>query len=307
MPVTVVLAAAALAGSIVLLVWSLTRSRPARVTGGQSGSSPAATVDLRTEVLRHSAHQRARPAMSGLVATVRRCTPKGVVDNLDRSLTLCGRPAGWSIGRVLVGKLMLGVTALLWGLLLFADELTVTTLATVGVMTALGYFAPDLMLKSRGAERQKLIDRELPNVLDQVTIAVEAGLGFEAALARTAHAGAGPLSSELTRTLQEIQFGVARGQAMRNMAARVDSPDLRHFVTAIVQAESYGISVADILRTQAAEQRMKRRQRAEEHAMKVPVKMVLPLIVCILPALFVVILGPAVVQISRTMFSNGGL
>jgi len=189
---------------------------------------------------------------------------------------------------------------------MFGGRLTVPILLLWVALIASGYFAPDLILHSRGQERQKRIDLELPNVLDQVTIAVEAGLGFEAALARTTRVGSGPLAAELTRTLQEIQFGTARGQAMRHLADRVDSPEVRHFVTAIVQAESYGISVADILRTQAAEQRLKRRQRAEEHAMKVPVKMVIPLILCILPALFVVVLGPAIVQISRTMFSGNG-
>jgi len=307
MPVTVVLAAAAVAGSIVLLVWSLTRSRILVRGGGRSPLTfDGRTVDLRTAVLSRSAQERARPVMEAMGATARRLTPHGWIESLDRRLTLCGRPPAWTIGRILGAKLVLGVGVFVWGFLTFVGSFTMPIFAMWVGMIALGYFAPDLILHSRGTERQKLIDLELPNVLDQVTIAVEAGLGFEAALARTTQAGSGPLSKEFARMLQEIQLGTPRAQAMRNLANRIDSPDLRHFVTAIVQAENYGISIADILRTQAAEQRMKRRQRAEEQAMKVPVKMVLPLILCILPALFVVILGPAVIQISRTMFSGNG-
>jgi tight adherence protein C len=139
-----------------------------------------------------------------------------------------------------------------------------------------------------------------------MTIAVEAGLGFETAMARAGRTGTGPLAEEIVRTLQEIQIGVPRSKAMRNLADRTEQDDLRHFVLAVVQAESYGIPVADVLKTQAAEQRLKRRQSAEERAMKIPVKIIFPLILCILPTLFIVILGPAVIQISRTLFGEGG-
>jgi tight adherence protein C len=172
--------------------------------------------------------------------------------------------------------------------------------------TTLAYFTPDLLVHSRGQERQESIGKALPDTLDQMTIAVEAGLGFETAMARAGRTGTGPLADELVRTLQEVQLGVPRSKAMRNLADRTDQSDLRHFVLAVIQAESYGIPIADVLRTQAAEQRVKRRQRAEEQAMKIPVKIIFPLILCILPTLFIVILGPAAIQVSRSLFGSGG-
>ena len=130
-----------------------------------------------------------------------------------------------------------------------------------------------------------------------IAIAVEAGLGFDAAMARAGRNGTGPLAQELIRTLQEIQVGQLRRTAYESLALRTDVPDLRRFVRAIIQADAYGISVADVLRTQAAEMRMKRRQRAEEKAMQIPVKVIFPLMLCILPVLFIVLLGPAVMDI----------
>jgi tight adherence protein C len=116
----------------------------------------------------------------------------------------------------------------------------------------------------------------------------------------------GPLAAELVRTMQDVQVGVPRTKALRNLADRSECPDLRHFVLAIIQAENYGIPVADVPRTQAAEQRVKRRQRAEESAMKIPVKIVFPLILCILPTLMIVVIGPAVIRIIDSFFGGNG-
>nr|WP_269449842.1 type II secretion system F family protein [Auraticoccus cholistanensis] len=130
-----------------------------------------------------------------------------------------------------------------------------------------------------------------------MTIAVEAGLGFESAMARAGRNGRGPLAEELVRTLQDVQMGLSRREAYAALAARTDTPDLRRFIRAVVQADAYGISIADVLRTQAAEMRLKRRQRAEEKAMQIPVKVIFPLMLCILPVLFIVLLGPAAMDI----------
>jgi tight adherence protein C len=176
-----------------------------------------------------------------------------------------------------------------------------------GLMTGLlvglfGYSLPDLLLWSRGRERQDLIQKELPDTMDQLTISVEAGLGFDAALARVSTAGQGPLAEELRRLLGEIKVGVPRREALRHLLDRTEVQELRHFVLALQQAEEYGLPVARVLRVQAAELRIKRRQRAEEQAMKVPVKIVFPLVLCIFPSLFVVLLGPAVIRVMRTLF-----
>jgi tight adherence protein C len=174
------------------------------------------------------------------------------------------------------------------------------------VVTAVAYFTPELLLYSRGKERQKLIQLELPDTLDQMTIAVEAGLGFESAMARAAKNGKGQLAQELVRTLQDIQVGQSRRDAYLAMADRTTVTDLRRFIRAVVQADVYGTALGDVLRTQAHQMRLKRRQRAEEKAMKIPVKVIFPLILCILPVLFIVLLGPAVMDIMDA-FSGGGL
>jgi tight adherence protein C len=307
MPVPVILAAAAVAASLPLLWWALAANRTATSVDRELLLGRNGPTDLRAAALQHSASERAlKPLAYSLVGLARRLTPIAWIESLDRRLMLAGRPVAWPIERVLVAKIVLAVAAFLLGFVTFADKRTVMWLLIWGGMTALAYFAPDLLLFSRGQERRDAIQKALPDTLDQMTIAVEAGLGFETAMARAGRTGTGPLAQELVRTLQEVQIGVPRSKAMRNLADRTEQDDLRHFVLAVVQAENYGIPVADVLKTQAAEQRLKRRQRAEEKAMKIPVKIIFPLILCILPTLFIVILGPAVIQISRTLFGEGG-
>jgi len=165
----------------------------------------------------------------------------------------------------------------------------------------LGYLAPDVILYGRGADRQQQILRELPDTLDQLTISVEAGLGFDAALQRVAASGTGPLAEELTRVLSEIKVGVPRGESLKKLLTRTSVHELRHFILALQQAEQFGLPVARVLRIQSGELRMKRRQRAEEAAMKIPVKIVFPLVVCIFPSLFVVLLGPAMIRVARVL------
>jgi len=306
MPYLVYVAAAAVALSVPLLWWSVAGARTGKTVDRSVLLGAAGSDDLRTAVLQQSGAVRARPIAGSLARFARRLTPIGWYEQLDHRIMLAGRPAAWTMERVLVAKLLLGASALGLGFLFFAENRTLLWLLVWGGMTALAYFAPDLLLFSRGQERREAIGKALPDTLDQMTIAVEAGLGFEAAMARTARTGQGPLADELVRTLQEVQVGVPRAKALRNLADRTEQADLRHFVLAVVQAENYGIPVADVLRTQAAEQRVKRRQRAEERAMKIPVKVIFPLILCILPTLFIVILGPAVIQMSRTLFGEGG-
>jgi tight adherence protein C len=165
----------------------------------------------------------------------------------------------------------------------------------------IGWFAPDGLLGGRADRRQKAIRQALPDTLDQVTISVEAGLGFEAALARTARSGEGPLAEELLRTLQDVQAGMSRAEAMKRLVDRTDVDELRHFVLAIVQAESYGVPIAQVLRVQSHELRVKRRQQAEERAQKLPVKILFPVVLCILPTMFIVLLGPAAIRVANTL------
>ena len=158
-------------------------------------------------------------------------------------------------------------------------------------------FSPDLLVRNRAQKRREAIRLELPVALDHMLISVQAGLGFEAAMGRAGTSGKGPMAEELIRTLQDIQVGRSRKDAYLAMAERVDVPDVRSFIRAVVQADAYGVAIAGVLKAQAGDMRIKRKQRAEEHAMKMPVKMLFPLIFFILPTLFIVVLGPTVMSI----------
>lgn len=307
MTAQVLLGALCVLAAVPLLWWGgmggRSGSHTAAVAGLRLGAPPV--TDLREIQLSGSATDRAvRPAVQALARRARRITPAAFVDRLERRIVLAGQPPGWPLERVLAAKLLLGVAGLLLGLLVLSGGMTGIRAVFAAGVTALAYFAPDLLLYSRGSERQSVIQRELPDTMDQIMISVEAGLGFEAALARAGSTGNGPLAEELTRTLQDVRIGVARREALTDLAERTDVPEVRHFVMAVRQAESYGLPIAGVLRVQAAELRQKRSQRAEEHAMKVPVKVLFPLMFCILPALFVVVIGPAVVSISQTGFGG---
>jgi len=231
---------------------------------------------------------------SGSSAFLRIITPDAEARRARRLLEVAGYPSGLTLTRVLWGKLVLAGAVAVVGLALLAGGSgpLVWLLAPLAVIGA--YRLPEAILWSRGQERQKTITHELPDVLDQMTIAVAAGLGFEAALSRAAANGKGPLAEELSRTLHDVAVGRSRRDAYNALVSRTDVPDLKRFVAAVNQADAYGIAIADVLKLQAAEMRVKRRQRAEEQAMKVPVKVNFPLMLCFLPALLITVVGPAV-------------
>ncbi|MEW1805649.1 type II secretion system F family protein [Pseudarthrobacter sp. NPDC080039] len=228
-----------------------------------------------------------------------RVTPKGYVAWLDKLLARAGRPAQLPLPRLLIAKPALALLVAVLGILIVSKNPTPSAYLFVVLAAILAYFVPDILVHGRGVERQKAIELELPNTLDQMLISVEAGLGFEIAMARAAQNGKGPLAFELMRTLQDMQVGRSRRDAYLGLASRTDVPDLRAFVRAVVQADIYGIAIANVLRTQAKQMRVKRRQRAEEKAMKLPIKVLFPLMFCILPALFIVIMGPAVINVMK--------
>ncbi len=165
----------------------------------------------------------------------------------------------------------------------------------------LGIAGPDQLLNRRAEERVRAIESDLPDIIDLLVISIEAGLGFEAALDRVVRHVPGPLSDEFSRMLQETRVGVSRYEAMRNLAARTDVDDLNSFVLAMNQADTFGVSIGRMLRVQAEEMRNRRRFRAQERAFGAPVKMVFPLALCILPAIFVVLLVPALINVLQNL------
>ena len=251
----------------------------------------------------HRAEVEKKPN-SGLVERIGyRLTPAGYVHKLDRLLALAGRPASMPLGRLLAAKPALGLIGGLLGLYISSIG-TTPIMKLVGIFVLfLGYFIPDLMLYSKGQERQKAMQLELANTLDQMLISVEAGLGFEGAMSRAGENGKGPLAEELVRTLQDMQVGRSRRESYLALAERTNIPELRSFVQAVVQADTYGIAISRVLRVQAKVMRVKRRQRAEEKAMKLPVMILFPLLFFIFPVLFIAILGPAVINTIET-FAN---
>lgn len=235
-----------------------------------------------------------------LYRTGERLTPAAYAKKLDRLLALAGRPTTMPLNRLLAAKPALGLLGAVLAFVMMRANPTSAMLLLGLFLTLLGYFIPDLMLYSKGQERQQAIQLELANTLDQMLISVEAGLGFEAAMARAGANGKGPLAEELVRTLQDMQVGRSRRESYLALAERTNVPELRSFVKAIVQADAYGIALSGVLRTQAKVMRVKRRQRAEEKAMKLPVKVLFPLMFFIFPVLFIAILGPAVINAFAT-------
>lgn len=227
----------------------------------------------------------------------KRLTPGGYAAKLDRWLALAGRPESMPLDKLIVAKPLLALAGALLGIMLISKSPTPQNIGVGLFITALLYFVPDLLIYNKGVKRQQIIELELPNTLDQMLISVEAGLGFEAAMARAGAYGDGPLALELRRTLQDMQVGRPRQESYESLAARSSVQDLKSFVRAVIQADKYGIGIASVLRVQAKQARVKRRQRAEEKAMKLPVKVLFPLLVFIFPVLFIVLLGPAVINI----------
>jgi tight adherence protein C len=231
----------------------------------------------------------------------RRLTPVGYVDGIRRKLTLAGRFSPETLDRFLAMRVVSLALIPVWAILVFGllplsggSRLAIFALLTLGSI-----LGPDAVLNRRVAERQHEIQVRLPDILDLLTISVEAGLGFEQALDRTVAAVPGPLSEEFARMLGEVRAGASRADAMRAMDERIDVPEVRSFVLAILQADTFGVSIGRVLRAQADEMRIKRRQLAQEQALKAPVKMLFPMVFCIFPALFVVVIGPAVINISK--------
>lgn len=226
-----------------------------------------------------------------------------ITDQYRRKLLEAGQPRNMDLDGLIALKVIAAVAAAIIALalgLLLSLSLG-RALILVMILVAVGFFGPDAWLSRLIAARKKEMSLALPDILDMLTISVEAGLGFDAALTKVVKNFHGALSQEFFRFLQETQLGRSRRDAWRNLAERTNIAEVNSFVLAVLQADVFGVSIAKVLRVQSEEMRTKRRQRAEEIAMKAPVKVVFPLVLCIFPALIIVILGPAGIRIVQAL------
>lgn len=274
------------------------------VFGGTTSTHRQVITNLRRDEEKDRSKTRDEHELSPLDQVIQRQTPPVIIRQMSKLWASAGRPENWPVERLLATKYLLGLVGAVAAIGAVAVNPTTTgVLLGIGVAVLL-FFLPELRLYSRSLERREAIALQLPDILDQMSIAVKAGLGFDAAMARVARTGRGELPEELVRTMQDIQVGQSRRAAYADLSERTGVDSLHQFTRSIIQAEAYGIALSDVLETQADELRMERRQNAERRAMEIPVKVVFPLILFILPAIFIVVMGPGAIQIMESFGVN---
>jgi len=245
------------------------------------------------------------PLARALGAFAVRFTPQNALQSTAKRLELAGNPRGiepatfWALRIILAVGLGGVILLLMWRTGM--DWSLGRKLLIVAIMVAVGFFLPEMMLSSRIARRQKEVVKSLPDALDLLTICVEAGLGFDGAMAKVHEKWENELSLAFGRVIREIQLGKLRREALRDMANRIGVPEMTSFVAAVIQSEQLGVSMARVLRIQADQMRIRRRQRAEEEAHKAPIKMLIPMALLIFPSICIVLMTPAFL---RLMFSG---
>ena len=304
MPLPIVLAAIA-AIAVLLIFLGLAGSGPvdpvqARLT--QLGSMQAKNLE-ELELQAPFLERTLRPASQRLSAIVQRITSPAQANRTERKLAMAGNPGGMRTNEFLglkavVAIITFAVVLLLLGVL--SGRITEGLIFGV-LLGVLGFFAPEFWLNRRIRARKKAILLAIPDTLDLLTISVRAGLGFDAALGKVVEKEVGPLADEFRRALAEIRVGKSRREALRDIVPRTEVPALTNFIGAIIQAEQLGVSISKVLQVQSEQLRIERRQRAEEMAAKAPIKMLFPLVGCIFPSLFIVILGPAIILLMTNL------
>lgn len=298
------IAVALLGGGVAIAIWAIaTQAHDKSVVRDSLRALDDYEVEsIRDQDLLNPLAERAlMPVLGALTRLGRRFTPVGYVDGVRHKFVLSGRPSSSEIDRFLAVRV---VTVVFVPISFYVNQilnpLGQTGITQLGLTLLIGIAllaGPDARLNRAVADRQKGILRGLPDIIDLLVISVEAGLGFEQALQRTVISVPGSLSDEFARMLGEVRAGSTRSEAMRAMDARIEVPEIRSFVLAILQADTFGVSIGRVLRGQAEEMRIKRRQLAQEKAQKAPVKMLIPMVFCVFPALFTVVLGPAMIRI----------
>lgn len=269
------------------------------------GRDQATQVARAGELAKPLAQRTIGPLFIRLSVFFRRFTPGGYLEKKQHQLVLAGNPAALDAPAFTVIKVLGTAVGIVLGFFLVnfgADALQRIALFVLPI--TLGFFGPDAWLHRKIGERRQSMLRALPDILDLLVISVEAGLGLDSAMSRVVATVHGPLSEEFFRMLQETRVGVSRREAMRHLMERTDLEELRSFLLAMIQAEAFGVTISRVLRVQADEMRVRRRQRAQEKAFAAPVKLVFPLVFCIFPSLFIVLLGPAAIQISENFINR---
>lgn len=276
------------------------------VAPAPSGPVPdAGSSNLHEVLLARSRSERVvQPWIQQVNEFLTGATPQSRIAKLHEMAVTAGISQTWTPQRIATVRTISLASGVTFALLAFRSISGAQGILTAAIVFCVGWRGFDTYLTNRARARQEAIQAELPDIADQIAITVQAGLSFEQAIARTVESTTGPLSEELGRFLHDVRIGMSRTRAFRGMQDRADVPDMTNFVRAIAQAEKTGVSIADVLQIQADELRTKRRQRAEERAMKLPVLMLLPLVTCILPPLLLVLLGPAVLQVMETGFGG---
>jgi tight adherence protein C len=304
MPILPIIVAAVAAGAILLIFVGLTSSSavdPVQARLTQLGTMQAKSLE-ELELQQPFLERTLRPLASALSGRVSRMASSSFQEKAEKRLALAGNPgnlrvADWlgvkAVGAV-VGAVLFVILFVVVGFMKLPIPLNFG-MAVVGLL--LGYTVPEFWLGGRVKKRQHAILLQIPDALDLLTISVRAGLGFDAALGKVVEKLVGPLTEEFRRALAEVRVGKARREALRDIVPRTEVGPLTNFIGAIIQAEQLGVSISKVLQVQSEQLRIERRQRAEEQAAKAPIKMLFPLVGCIFPSLFIVILGPAIILI----------
>jgi tight adherence protein C len=307
-PLVVAGAAAAAVLFIAIGLAGSSRVDPVQARLTQLGSMQAKNLE-ELELQQPFFERTLRPVAGRISGTIGRFTSSSFSARTEKNLAMAGNPgelrvADWMVIKALSAVVFAIIFFLLFFFLLNAGLPVAIALGGAGV--AVGYIAPEFWLSRRIRARQKAILLQIPDALDLLTISVRAGLGFDAALSKVVEKLQGPLVDEFRRALAEVRVGKARRDALRDIVPRTEVTPLTNFIGAIIQAEQLGVSISKVLQVQSEQLRIERRQRAEEMAAKAPIKMLFPLVGCIFPSLFIVILGPAIILIIKNLAGTGG-
>jgi tight adherence protein C len=309
MPVPLIIAIAVVAVLVIVVIIGMASRKPgdslqARLAEYSMRETPATLEEI--ELSQPFRERIIAPTVQRAATFITRFTPANTLESTRHKLDLAGNPNNWTpsefFGIRAIASVVLG--GLIFLLLSITKAETAALLGMTVLFTVLGFVLPGLWLGGKIRSRKTSVIKALPDALDLLTICVEAGLGFDQAMQKVSEKWDNELSRTFGRVLHEIRLGKTRREALRDAAQRLDVGDITSFVAAVIQSEQLGVSIAKVLRIQSDQMRVRRRQRAEEKAHQAPVKMLFPMVFLIFPAIWVVLLGPAILQVMNTNLSG---